>query len=488
MINKIVLNNNIKIILRDTGRILIIVGIASFFVNIVGIIFKEIDYIKWFVLMSSIFLIVGYIFSLLGKTDYETRLRHAMIIAVLCWIILSMISAIPFCLIPDRDGLKLDYLSALFEGTAGWSGTGLTMYSQPSKLPHILQFWRSFSQWVGSAGIIVLAIAVLFRPGSGAFTLYKSEGREERIKPSAISTAKMIWIIYLFYTVIGIIILLLLGMPAWESVNHAMTAIATGGFSVRDDSLATYSAAIKFVIVLMMIFGATSFLAHYELLYRKIKKFIRDIQFQAMLIIILIGILLLLIFGKINFFESAFHFISALTTTGFSTTNLSNWSENAKFLLSIAMIVGGAAGSTAGGIKLVRIILLFKGIGWKLKRAFLPARSTFPYKFGEDFLLKEEAMEILGEASVISFLWVGFLIFSALIVSSSTGEGLINSFFEVCSAQGGVGLSVGITKIAMPWSAKLMLIFNMWLGRLEIIPFLVMLRSIYHFVVGKKVY
>lgn len=487
MISKRIVNSNLKIILRDTGRILIIVGIVSFFVNIVGIIFKEIDYIKWFVLMSSIFLSVGYIFSIFGKTDYETRLRHAMITAALCWIILSMISAIPFCLIPDSDGLKLDYLSALFEGTAGWSGTGLTMYSNPSKLPHILQFWRSFSQWIGSAGIIVLAIVVLFRPGSGAFTLYKSEGREERIRPSVISTARIIWLIYLFYTVVGIIILFLLRMPAWEAINHGMTAIATGGFSIRDDSVATYSAPIKFVIILLMILGATSFLAHYELLYRKIKKFIRDIQFQAMLIIILIGIIILSLLGA-PFFEAVFQFISAITTTGFSTTNIAEWQENAKFILSLAMIVGGAAGSTAGGIKLIRLVLLFKGAGWKLKKAFLPLRSAFPYKFGRYFLLKEEAMEILGEASVISFLWIFLIICSTLIVSSSTGESFINSFFEVCSAQGGVGLSVGITKISMAGIAKFMLILNMWIGRLEIIPFLVLFRSIYQVIAGRKVY
>ncbi len=482
------MNNNLKIILRDTGQILIIVGIASFFVNIVGIIFKEIDYIKWFILMSFIFLLVGYIFSILGKTDYETRVRHAMITAALCWIILSMVSAIPFCLIPDSDGLKLDYLSALFEGTAGWSGTGLSMYSQPSKLPHILQFWRSFSQWIGSAGIIVLAIVVLFRPGSAAFALYKSEGREEKIRPSVISTAKIIWVIYLFYTVIGIIILFLLRMPLWEAINHGMTAIATGGFSIRDDSLVSYSSPVKFVIIILMIFGATSFFAHYELLYRKIKKFIKDMQVQAMFLIILIGLIILPIIGKVNFFESAFQFISAITTTGFSTANIANWSENAKFLLSLAMIIGGAAGSTAGGIKLIRLVLLFKGAGWKLKKAFLPARSAFPYKFGRDFLLKEEAMEILGEASVISFLWIILIISGSLIVSSSTGQTLINSFFEVCSAQGGVGLSVGITNLGMAGIAKFMLILNMWIGRLEIIPFLVLLRSIFQFISGRKFY
>ena len=473
--------NNLKIILRDTGAVLIAVGVITVFVNVVSIIFREFFAIKWMILTSVLYLIVGGIFELLGKSQEETRIRHAMITAALSWLIISLISSIPFYYIT-----KLDFLSAFFESVDGWTGTGLTMISEPSKLTHTIQFWRSFIQWIGGVGVIVLTLVVLARPGTGSFTLYRSEAREERIRPSIISTVKTIWWIFLLYTVIGIIVLLIAGMPPWEAINHCMTGLATGGFSVTDNSMAGYSTAIQIILVILMTAGAIAFATHYELLRGKIKRFFKDIQTQTLLFLIFLGAFLL---SYINFNEgiyesfassfkySAFQFASALTCTGFSTTNLAAWSGEAKFIISIAMIIGGAAGSTAGGIKLFRIILLTKGIGWKIRRIFLPPKSTFAYKLGGKVLGREEAVEEISEAAIVSFLWLILLAVGTIVVLHVTNESLENVFFEVCSAQGNVGLSVGITSLNMNPIAKFMLILNMWVGRLEIIPILVLIRA-----------
>jgi len=179
-----------------------------------------------------------------------------------------------------------------------------------------------------------------------------------------------------------------------------------------------------------------------------------------------------------SFKYSSFQFVSALTCTGFANYNIALWNDQAKFLISIAMIIGGAAGSTAGGIKLFRIILLAKGVGWKLRSVFLPPKSTFGYKLGEKILGKEEAIEEMSEAAILSFLWLILLIAGIFLIMQTTHATLANSMFEVCSAQGNVGLSVGITSIGMNSIAKFMLILNMWVGRLEIIPILVFLRAI----------
>ncbi|HDN96240.1 MAG: TrkH family potassium uptake protein [Thermoplasmata archaeon] len=473
---------NLKIVLRDTGAVLIAVGIIINLVNFVCIIYGEFDSIKWYILTSLTFLGIGALFRFAGKCDHETKIRHAMITAALSWLIISLISSIPFYFI-----VKIDFLSSFFEAVSGWTGTGLTMFSHPSQLPHSIQFWRSFIQWVGGVGVIVLTLVILARPGTGSFTLYRSEAREEKIHPSIISTVKTIWWIYLLYTVIGIIALLIAGIPAWEAINHCMTAIATGGFSIKDDSMASYPTFIQILLVPMMVAGAIAFSTHYELLKGRIKNFFKDVQTQALLFLLFIGTIALTYINindgsyssfAISFKYSAFQYISALTCTGFSTVNIASWGEEAKLLLSLAMIAGGAAGSTAGGIKLFRIILLAKGVGWKVRRIFLPVKGTFAYKLGGKVLGKEEAIEEISEAAIVSFLWAILLVVGIFIVMHSTGADLSNAVFEVCSAQGNVGLSAGITAINMNPMAKFMLILNMWVGRLEIIPILILLRAI----------
>lgn len=473
---------NLKIVLRDTGAVLIAVGVITLFVNFISIGFKEYFAIKWIVLTSAIFLLLGTIFRMVGRSGDEPKIRHAMITAALSWLIISLVSSIPFYYITG-----LDFLSAFFESVAGWTGTGLTMISTPSQLCYTIQFWRSFIQWIGGVGVIVLTLVVLARPGAGSFVLFKSEAREEKIHPSIISTVKTIWWIFLLYTAIAILVLFLSGMPWWEAINHAMTGLATGGFSVTDDSMASYSTPIQILLVPIMVAGAIAFSTHYELLKGRIKNFLKDAQTQALLFLLFIGALLLSYFNMndgiyssftTSFKYSAFQFVSALTCTGFATTNLAIWSGESKILLSLAMIAGGAAGSTAGGIKLFRLILLTKGVGWKLRRIFLPPKSTFPHKVGGKAMSREEAIEELSDAAIVSFLWMILLFIGVFVILHTMHVSVEDAIFEVCSAQGNVGLSVGVTAIDMNPVAKFMLILNMWVGRLEIIPILVLLRAI----------
>jgi trk system potassium uptake protein TrkH len=389
----------------------------------------------------------------------------------------------------------MDPLSAFFESVSGWTGTGLTMVNREDYLPYTLQFWRSLIQWVGGVGVIVLTLSILARPGTGSFVLYKGEARDQKTHPSIISTVRTIWWIFLLYTIVGIFVLIIIGffssngMDPWISINHAMTGLATGGFSVTDDSIAGFGAVSQFAIILLMIFGSIAFAAHYDLLKGKIKKFLSDSQFKAMILLFIFGIISLSLINinlfKNNLFESvgqsSFQFISALTCTGFSSVeNLFEWSESAKLILAIAMIIGGAAGSTAGGIKLFRAILLYKGVGWRIKRAISTPRRVFVHKLGEKPLSKEIAMDLINEAAIISFMWIILLSFGVLVIASVfPKETLGNVIFEVCSAQGNVGLSIGITEINMSPVAKIMLIINMWIGRLEIIPVIVLFKSIF---------
>lgn len=204
------------------------------------------------------------------KVVEEPRLKHTMIVAALTWVIVPLYSTVPFL---TMEGMP--FIDSFFESLSGWSGTGLTMVIREDQLSYTIQFWRSLMQRVGGMGVIVLMISILARPGTGAFTLYKSEGRTEKIHPSIVSTVKTMWKIFLIYTVLGTLLLWACGMPLWESLNHCMTGLATGGFSVKDNSIGTYdSATIDYALLPIMTAGALSFAMHYQMLRVKRRVFL----------------------------------------------------------------------------------------------------------------------------------------------------------------------------------------------------------------------
>jgi trk system potassium uptake protein TrkH len=489
--------SDIRTVLRDLGGIFIIIGFVSLIALIVPIIFSE-DTYGPILITSAIYFGVGLPLYFVFKIAEPANFKSAMVTAALGWLIVPIIGIIPFWLISydPSIGANMNPLSAFFESMSGWTGTGLTMVANEDLLPHTLQFWRSLIQWVGGVGVIVLTLSILARPGTGSFVLYKGEAREQKTHPSIVSTVRTIWWIFVLYTIIGIIALVLIGlilpsdgMTPWQALNHAMTGLATGGFSVTDDSIAGFGIITRIAIIVLMIFGAIAFAAHYDLLKGRIRKFLSDAQFKAMIILIILGIvgltfINLQLYGHdltLSFQESSFQFISALTCTGFaSIENLSVWSESAKLILAIAMVIGGAAGSTAGGIKLFRGILLYKGVGWRIKRAISTPRRVFVHKLGEKSLSKDDAMDLINEAAIISFMWVILLSAGVIIIASIFNERTLGDvIFEVCSAQGNVGLTTGITSMNMEPLGKIMLIFNMWIGRLEIIPIIVLIKSMF---------
>jgi len=494
--------SDLRSVLRDIGGIFIIIGFVSLITLLVPLYFGEYGLNSTFDAIGPILITSAVYFGLglplyygLKKAD-PADFKSAMVTAALGWFLISLIGSIPFCLIPYDKTLLLtmDPLSGFFESMSGWTGTGLTMVDKENLLPYTLQFWRSFIQWVGGVGVIVLTLSILARPGTGSYVLYKGEARDQKTHPSIVSTVRTIWWIFLLYTIIGIVALIIIGMfdPSgmniWESINHAMTGMATGGFSVTDDSIQPFGGLSRLVIVILMIFGSIAFAAHYNLLKGRVRKFFSDAQFKAMMALIFVGVLGLT-FVNLNqyddvfhsFFESSFQFISALTCTGFaSVINLSAWGESAKLILAFGMIIGGAAGSTAGGIKLFRAILLYKGVGWRIKQSISTPRRVFVHKLGEKSLSKEEAMDLINEAAIISFMWVILLSIGIMAIATIfPNRTLGDVIFEVCSAQGNVGLSTGITSMGMSNFAKIMLIFNMWIGRLEIIPIIVLVKSMF---------
>lgn len=471
------------------------------------------------------------------------RMKHGMIIAAAGWFATAAFGSLPFFLTahfaPDSVFTALvpagvEYtqsslvyfrnpLHALFESMSGWTGSGLTMGIHEPSLPRTIQWWRSLIQWVGGVGVIVLTVSILSRPGSGSYALYRGEAREEKIHPSVVSTVRTVWKIFVGYTVLSVVVLFVAirasnygsALPLWEAgwqaLNHAMTGLSTGGFAVTDNSIGTYnSPLIETVLLPIMALGAIAFPIHYTILRnREVDKLWTDLQTRWLLAIFAVGVAGLTIqnlvslpttagsafvetadyFGLSGIIggpetdairDSAFHWVSALSCTGFQAAPLGQWSDGGKLLLSGAMTLGGAAGSTVGGIKIIRGYTISRGIQWQFSRVFLPESTVVNIEMNGRRLSRSEMDREFSEAAIVSMLWVLLLVASSVLLVNLAGPEFTyaDALFEVASAQGNVGISTGITGPSMNPYAEAMFLFNMWIGRLEIIPVLVFFRSV----------
>ncbi len=411
------------------------------------------------------------------KRDLE--LGTATVLSALVWFILPLIGSIPFFLARDlvSPSIGLSPVDGFFESMSGYTATGLTMYPHVEHLPRSILFWRSLTEWIGGVGVIVLFLTVFIRrSGTVAHKLYSAEGRSDRIVPSVIKTARRIWLIYLGYTLAGALALYALGMPFFDSLNQSMTALATGGFSVKNASIGAYNNfAYMDVINILMLLGGISFVLHSKLLRFRIKEFLSNIEIATMFFIILFFSLAISFsqygfqFSPQGIQHSTFQSISALTGTGFATQNLSQWNGFSKFSLTILMIFGGGYGSTASALKLIRVAVLLYAVWWTAKKALLPEHAVVKFKLGGKLYSWNE----LSSVALYAWLYLVVLVLGA-IVFMFDGFSPVDSLFEVASAEGNVGLSVGITGPAMLLHEKIILIIEMWSGRLEIFPVLIL--------------
>jgi trk system potassium uptake protein TrkH len=513
----------IATISRDVGSLLLIEAALMTVTVAVALAFREFYPALAFLIAGGITAGVGGA-ARFGFADApDPRMKHGMVIAASGWFATALFGALGFFLTAHLtpESVAAGYvpagaeysesslrhfenpLHAMFESMSGWTGSGLTMAVHEPSLPYALQWWRSLIQWVGGVGVIVLTVSILSRPGSGSYALYKSETREEKIHPSVVSTVRTVWEIFLTYTLFSVVVLFLaiywtqdytVFTAFWQGLNHAMTGLATGGFSVTDNSIATYqSPLIEGVLLPIMTLGAIAFPIHYGVLNgRDPRLLFADLQTRWLLILLGVGVGVLSVQnlsvdplsaaafdGSTDAVQdSTFQWISALTCTGFQSSPIGRWSPGGKLIVSVAMVLGGAAGSTVGGIKIIRGYTVARGIKWQFSRVFLPSSAVIHGGIGDRVLNRGEMEREFGEAAIVTILWVILLIASSLVMVNATGASYASALFEVASAQGNVGLSVGITGPDMPAVTEAMFLLNMWIGRLEIIPVLVFARSV----------
>jgi trk system potassium uptake protein TrkH len=484
-----------KTVLRDLGVVLHVPGLMALVSLPLAWIFGEGYAAGPLLITAAASLLPGQALYWTFRRAPAMRLRHAMVTVVVSWMAIPLIGALPFVLVAGQLGDRpaapetvlvfRDFWNALFEAMSGFTSTGLTMTLRPSELPHCLQWWRSFMQWVGGVGVVVLMLSV-FHPSGDAYRLYFSEAREQTIVPDIAATVRTIWWIYLLYTALGMLLLWGTGMEVWQAVNYAMTGIATGGFGVTDNSLADFGAGPRLAMVLIMLAGAVSFASHYRLLTRdRVALLWRDAENHALALLLVPGALLLALenlwYGSgAGWLDSLFQWTSALTTAGFSTVPLETWSPTALMLLSLAMACGGAAGATTGGLKLRRVVRLAAGAWARVRGVALHPWRLMNHKPMADAAAEAHTARTFEAVIVMAALWAAAVFAGTLLLLHAAGPGtaLDHVVLEVTSALGNVGLTTGITGPGLHWSGKLGLIVVMWMGRLEIVPVLVLVAAL----------
>ncbi|OGO87101.1 MAG: cation transporter [Clostridiales bacterium GWF2_36_10] len=459
------------------GLLLIIpLAILPFYPN-------ESKYAVAFIIPSLISIILGILICRFSKQDdntthWQLTMQKGSLTVLFAWGYGFIAGAIPFMI----SG-KLSFIQALFEAVSGWTTTGLSVMDV-SVTPHIFLFHRSFMQFCGGLGFVM--VMIMFVQGKQSMNLYNAEGHPDKLMPNLKKTVWSIFLMYVSLLFAGTIIYILLGMNPFDSIIHAMSALSTGGFSTKVDSIGAYhSLAIEAFTIILMLVGTTNFAVLLLLTKRKFKQAQRvsEIRFLTILLAIFVPILSLSLFYGIyltageSFRVSLFNVISALSTTGYSTTVYTNWPPFAIGILIILMLIGGGLGSTAGGIKLSRVYIILRTTFDNIRKRMSPEHCVeVPYYYkaqGKTPIDRNLASDITG--FIASYL--GIFAIGSLLLTVISNCSLTDAMFEFASSLGTVGLSIGLTGPTTGTATLIVEIFGMILGRLEIFIVLIGIYS-----------
>ena len=468
------------------GVLLIILGLSMLFSVACSLIYGEGDLIPLLqsiaiTVASGILLII--FFRSKDKQDLSTHDGFAVV--TMGWFAMAIFSAFPFYF----SG-TLDYTNSFFEAMSGLTTTGATVLGHSSTLliedvPHGILFWRSFTQFIGGMGIIVFSIAILPMLGMGGVQLFRAEVAgpvADKITPRVKQTAKLLWGIYVGFVLILCLILKIEGMSWFDAICHSFTTIATGGFSTKNISIAAYGGLIQWTIIIFMFIAATNFSLHYYFIAKGKFEYYKDHEFRVYFgLCIIFSILFFInIVGTnkyqadlLSFRHSVFAAVSILTTTGFSTENFNEWPEMSKMLLFFLFFIGGSSGSTTGGMKIIRSILVVKYLLYEVRKLLHP-KGVFNITIGENTINDNVVRATLG----FYLFYILIFVFTAISLSF-TGLDVETALTASASAIGNIGPGLGTIGPYGNWGhltdlAKWLTSFCMLLGRLEIFTVVVL--------------
>ena len=408
--------------------------------------------------------------------------REGMAIVTLSWVAAGLTAALPFYI----SGAIPSFTDCLFETMSGFTTTGASILEDIEALPKGLLFWRSLTHWLGGMGIILLSLAILPFLGVGGMQLFKAEvpgPTPDKLRPRIKDTALILWTVYLLFSVLETILLYAGGMDLFNSLCHTFGTVATGGFSPKNASIGHYSSLyVHMVITVFMFLAGTNFALHYKLLQGSPGSYLKSSEFKYYVILVLAvtGILTLSLWGSsgeeagYSLRHGVFQAVTIVTTTGYVTADYELWAPLAQVLLFICMFSGGMAGSTSGGIKTMRTLLLGKHNIRELKKLVHP-RAVIPLKLDG----RPVPENVLGGIWGFFLLFISLMVLAALILAGM-GMDLVTSFAAAIACIGNIGPGLGDVGPAdnyagLPLAAKWVLTFCMLLGRLEIYTVIILI-------------
>ena len=481
---------NFKIVVFLMGILLLFNGGLMLLSSLISFVYK--DGITFEITLAAFLVLsIGALMMLFGRQhDKQIQKREGYLIVSLGWVLMALSGTFPYLL----TGTFTDLSSSFFETMSGYTTTGATVLNDIEILPQGIIFWRSTTHWIGGMGIIVLAIAILPFLGIGGIQLFTAEApgpAGDKLHPRITDTAKRLWLIYVVYTCLETVLLYFAGMSFFDAVNHAMSTVSTGGFSTKNSSIAFWNdhPLIQYIILFFMFLAGTNFVLSYFIFTGKFKKVLQDEEFRVYLSFVLIFSLItaIFIFNKESGLTSGatwvtlesslrdalFQVVAVITTTGFVSADFTQWTPLLSIVFFGLMFLGGSSGSTAGGVKVVRHMLMIKSGFLEFKRALHP-NAIIQARYNKKTVSDAITYNILGF----------FILYMLSFILGAVGFGTMGMDFESAiglsaSTLGNVGPALGDfgpsnTYVALPQFGKWWASFLMLLGRLELFTVLIL--------------
>ncbi len=470
---------NKSIVFHYLSKIML-VGSATFLLPcIVSLYYKEFECAISFFIVAFAVAIISLPLAIIKPKNKHMYAREGLVIVALMWVIYPIFGALPFYI----SGAIPNFIDAIFESISGFTTTGSTILTDIENLPNGILFWRTFTHWIGGMGVLVLAIAI-FPSSNDSMYLMRAEcagPQVGKIVPKGKNSARYLYSIYLGLTVLTTIFLILGGMPVFDSICHAMSTAGTGGFGLKNNSVVYYNSAyIDVVLTISMLLFGINFNMYYFLITKRLKDVFKNTELRVYLLIILISTILITIeiypiyenvFTSLRF--SSFQVVSIISSTGLATADYCQWSMLSQTILVILMFIGGCAGSTSGGLKVQRFIIMFKSAKKSIKQTLNP-KSINIVTSDDKFL----DISIVHGVHAYLIIYLGFFLISLLLISLNNVD-FSTSFTAIttCINNIGPGLAkVGPTENFSFFSnlSKIVLSIDMLLGRLECFPIIIL--------------
>lgn len=470
---------NRKMVYYMTGRIILLEGALLLVPLLVSLIYQDPGTVPFLITIAICAAVGGALSCFFRKTSQVIFAKEGFLITALAWLSVSAIGAIPFVL----SGQIPSYIDAFFETVSGFTTTGASILTHVESMSHSLLFWRSFTHWMGGMGVLVLMVAIMPNLSSRTIHVLRAEmpgPTMGKLVPRLRDTAKILYVLYFVLTAAEFVLLLAGGMPVFDSAIHALGTAGTGGFGIKGDSIASYSPYLQWVIAAFMMLFGVNFNLYYLLILRQFRSILRSEELWTYVIVVL-SATGLIAWNILPLYQNlseatryAFFQVNTITsTTGFSTADFNQWPELSKTLLVLLMFMGGCAGSTAGGLKVSRLVMLYKIVKRELRHLLHP-RSVGAVRFEGKTVDNTTLISVANYFALYAGLFVVFL----LIVSFQPGFNLQSNFTAVASCFNNIGPGLDLVGPASNFAAykpvlKLVLSFAMLFGRLEIYPMLI---------------